>query len=335
MLYEISAPSKIQSTIQLPASKSISNRALIIHSLSHGVNTPSNLSDCDDTNVMIHALREMPETIDIQAAGTAMRFLTAFLSIQNETHIITGTERMQHRPIEVLVDALNTLGAHIEYMKREGYPPLRIIGQSRETWKDVIQLPGNVSSQYVSALLMIAPYLPKGLTIKLTGNVVSRPYIQMTMEIMREYGASTEWIGENLIIVSPSPYQDIPLFFWAQRSAKTIINIPHIMGKYWSIRPDNTVSQAIAVDDKNFQLFLDNMHYLEKIDESTFAFLFLLRFPKWFQVIKQKNIKFTFKSPPSVRILPLYLRWITWIIYRIKVKKYFIIKKPKKGNKNK
>ena len=116
---------------------------------------------------------------------------------------------MQHRPIEVLVDALNTLGAHIEYMKREGYPPLRIIGQSRETWKDVIQLPGNVSSQYVSALLMIAPYLPKGLTIKLTGNVVSRPYIQMTMEIMREYGASTEWIGENLIIVSPSPYQDI------------------------------------------------------------------------------------------------------------------------------
>lgn len=210
MLYEISAPSKIQSTIQLPASKSISNRALIIHSLSHGVNTPSNLSDCDDTNVMTHALREMPETIDIQAAGTAMRFLTAFLSIQNETHIITGTERMQHRPIEVLVDALNTLGAHIEYMKREGYPPLRIIGQSRETWKDVIQLPGNVSSQYVSALLMIAPYLPKGLTIKLTGNVVSRPYIQMTMEIMREYGASTEWIGENLIIVSPSPYQDIP-----------------------------------------------------------------------------------------------------------------------------
>ena len=107
------------------------------------------------------------------------------------------------------------------------------------------------------------------------------------------------------------------------------------MGKYWSIRPDNTVSQAIAVDDKNFQLFLDNMHYLEKIDESTFAFLLLLRFPKWFQVIKQENIKFTFKSPPSVRILPLYLRWITWIIYRIKVKKYFIIKKPKKGNKNK
>ena len=148
------------------------------------------------------------------------------------------------------------------------------------------------------------------------------------------------YIKSRMFYTSPRckenvPYQDIPLFFWAQRSAKTIINIPHIMGKYWSIRPDNTVSQAIAVDDKNFQLFLDNMHYLEKIDESTFAFLFLLRFPKWFQVIKQKNIKFTFKSPPSVRILPLYLRWITWIIYRIKVKKYFIIKKPKKGSKNK
>ena len=172
MSYEISAPAKIQTTIQLPASKSISNRVLIIHALSNGVNIPSNLSDCDDTNVMIRALKEMPETIDIQAAGTAMRFLTAFLSIQDKTHIITGTERMQHRPIEVLVDALCALGAHIEYMKREGYPPLRIIGQSRETWKDVIQLPGNISSQYVSALLMIAPYLPQGLTIKLTGTKI-------------------------------------------------------------------------------------------------------------------------------------------------------------------
>ena len=143
------------------------------------------------------------------------------------------------------------------------------------------------------------------------------------------------YIKSQMFYASPRskencPYQDIPLFYWAQRSAKTIINIPYIMGKYWSVRSDNSTSQSIAVDDENFKLFINNMHYLEKIDESTFAFLYLLRFPKWFQIIKQKNIKFTFKTPPSVKILPIYLRWITWIVYRIKVKKYFIIEKTKK-----
>lgn len=131
------------------------------------------------------------------------------------------------------------------------------------------------------------------------------------------------------------PYQDIPFFFWSQRSAKMIVNIPHFLGKYWSVRPNNTTSQAIAVKDKNFQLFMDNMHYLEDIDESTFAFFYLLRFPKWFDVVKQNNIKFTFKTAPKVRILPLYLRWVTWLIYRTKVKKYFVIEKPKKDKKKK
>ncbi len=273
MSYEISAPAKIQTTIQLPASKSISNRVLIIHALCHGENSLLNLSECDDTNVMIQALSKMPDEINIQAAGTAMRFLTAYLSIQDGTHVITGTERMQHRPIEILVEALRSLGAHIDYMKKEGFPPLRIEGQSEGNWKDVIQLPGNVSSQYVSALMMIAPYLPKGLTIKLTGNVVSRPYIQLTLEIMREHGAKAEWIGENLITIAPHPYQDIPYIvendwsaasYWYEiaalaSSSETEIVLPQLykhsyqgdseviwifeqLGIYTSFNPDNSIS---------------------------------------------------------------------------------------------
>ena len=121
MRYEITAPKKFDATITLPASKSISNRALIIHALSHGSIMPRHLSDCDDTEVMINALRDMPDTIDIKAAGTAMRFLTAYLSVaEGEEHVITGTERMKHRPIAILVDALRYLGADISYEGEEG-----------------------------------------------------------------------------------------------------------------------------------------------------------------------------------------------------------------------
>ena len=155
MQIKVTAPAKIHTTIQLPSSKSISNRALIINALGNGTHHPENLSDCDDTRVMIRALNDDKETIDIMAAGTAMRFLTAYLSVTPGTRIITGTERMQQRPIQVLVNALRELGADIEYVANDGFPPLRITG--RELRKDTISLPGNVSSQYISALLMIAP----------------------------------------------------------------------------------------------------------------------------------------------------------------------------------
>lgn len=123
------------------------------------------------------------------------------------------------------------------------------------------------------------------------------------------------------------PYQDIPLYFWAQRNAKVIVNIQHILGYYWSIRPNNSMSVASQLDDKNFQVFLENMHYLEAIDEPTFAFLYLLRMPHFFEVVKRKNIKFTFHSNPSVKMIPWIFRWITRLIYLTKVKNYFIIKK--------
>ena len=123
MLYKLIPPSVVTATIQLPASKSISNRALIINALGKGIYPPENLSDCDDTQVMIKALTEGKETIDIMAAGTAMRFLTAYLSVTPGERTITGTARMQQRPIQILVNALRELGAEIEYTRNEGSPP--------------------------------------------------------------------------------------------------------------------------------------------------------------------------------------------------------------------
>ena len=217
MQIKVTAPAKIHTTIQLPSSKSISNRALIINALGNGTHHPENLSDCDDTRVMIRALNDDKETIDIMAAGTAMRFLTAYLSVTPGTRIITGTERMQQRPIQVLVNALRELGADIEYVANDGFPPLRITG--RELRKDTISLPGNVSSQYISALLMIAPVLTNGLTIRLTGDIISRPYINLTLQLMNDFGGRAEWTDDHRLKVEPQAYHSIPFYVESDWSA--------------------------------------------------------------------------------------------------------------------
>ena len=165
---------------------------------------PENLSDCDDTQVILEALRYMPDEINIKAAGTAMRFMTAYLSVMRGTHVLTGTERMKQRPIGILVDALRKLGADISYEGKEGYPPLRITGQSIEGGE--LEIEGSVSSQYISALLMIGPVLKKGLELKLTGDIISRPYIDLTLWMMREYGADAEWTAADTITVKHKPY---------------------------------------------------------------------------------------------------------------------------------
>ena len=197
-------------TVDLPASKSISNRALIIHALSGGSTLPENLSDCDDTSVIIDALRTMPEEINIKAAGTAMRFMTAYLSVTPGTHILTGTERMKHRPIGILVDALRTLGANIEYIGEEGYPPIRITGSTLKG--GLLEIHGNVSSQYISALLMIGPMLKDGLTLRLLDHIISRPYIDLTLWMMGEFGAEAEWTSADTITVNPKPYKSRDYF---------------------------------------------------------------------------------------------------------------------------
>lgn len=213
----VSAPNIISTEIKLPASKSISNRALIIRALSGSSMPIDNISDCDDSRVVEDALMHMPHVIDIKAAGTAMRFMTSLLCTVGGEHIITGTERMRNRPIAVLVDALRSLGADISYEEKEGFPPLRIRGG--ELAGGCLALPGNVSSQYISSLLMIAPTLKHGLVLELTGEIISRPYIDMTLAIMRQFGARAQWNGDKQIRVEAVPYSPIHYYIESDWSA--------------------------------------------------------------------------------------------------------------------
>ena len=207
MKYLIKSPEgAILASVQLPASKSISNRALILNALSYSPYDIQNLSDCDDTEVMIRALNSNSSDFDIKAAGTAMRFLTAFLSKIIGEWTITGTERMKNRPIKLLVDALNSLGARIEYIEKEGYPPLRIFGSALQGGE--ISLNGGISSQYISALLMIAPLMENGLTLSLEGNIISRPYINLTLQLMEQFGVKATWNGQTIKIL-PQEYKPI------------------------------------------------------------------------------------------------------------------------------
>jgi 3-phosphoshikimate 1-carboxyvinyltransferase len=196
----------IKLRIQLPSSKSISNRALILNALSYSPYDIQNLSDCDDTRVTVKALESNDTTFDIGAAGTAMRFLTAFLAKTCGEWIITGSERMCNRPIKLLVDALTTLGGRIEYLEKEGFPPLKIYGSGLIGGE--ISLNGGVSSQYISALMMIAPMMVNGLKIKLEGEVISVPYILMTLKMMKEYGVDVTF-ENNEIDIHPQSYLPI------------------------------------------------------------------------------------------------------------------------------
>ena len=195
-----------RATVKLPASKSISNRALILNALSSSPYAVDNLSDCDDTNLMVNALQAEGGDFNVGAAGTTMRFLTAFLANRPGEWTITGTERMKNRPIKVLVEALNALGAHISYMEKTGFPPLRISGSALPGGE--IALPGNVSSQYISAILMVAPLMEKGVTLHLEGEIVSRPYIHITLQLMKQFGVSATW-EDHTIQVWPQTYTPI------------------------------------------------------------------------------------------------------------------------------
>ena len=205
-------PRKLKADIALPASKSVSNRVLLLQALCPEAEYPiGNLALCDDTEHMlqgIEAKRTGAPLIDIGATGTAMRFLTAYLAITEGETVITGSERMQQRPIGILVEALRKLGADITYTNKEGYPPLRICGRQLEGGE--LEIEAGVSSQYISALLMIAPRLTNGLTLHLKGTIASRTYIELTLDLMRKYGATAEWADEQSIHVRPGEYRDIP-----------------------------------------------------------------------------------------------------------------------------
>ena len=201
MKLEIFHPSKVcNGVINIKGSKSISNRLLFLKSLYPSIKI-INESNSEDTNVMKKALKSKHNIIDIGHAGTAMRFLTSYFSILKDREIIlTGSKRMQERPIKILVDVLKKIGAKISYTKKEGYPPLKIIGSNLKA--NNVFLPANVSSQYISSLILLAPILDKGLRIELIGEISSAPYINMTLGILKELGINS-FFEKNIIKITP------------------------------------------------------------------------------------------------------------------------------------
>ncbi|MBN8578643.1 MAG: 3-phosphoshikimate 1-carboxyvinyltransferase [Cytophagales bacterium] len=194
-------------THKLSSSKSISNRALILKALSGTQSTVSNLSDARDTVLMTNLVNSPDRIIDVMDAGTTMRFLTAYFAITNQHKVLTGTARMKERPIGILVDALRKVGATISYIEKEGFPPIEIKGFEKQT-AAVLTIPGNVSSQYISALMMVAPLLPQGLTLTLTGKTGSVPYIEMTAALMKQFGVIPEIdLKAQTIRIATATYQ--------------------------------------------------------------------------------------------------------------------------------
>ncbi len=205
------ANKNISGTVVLTGSKSESNRALIIQALSQGSVSVANLSEAADTVTMGEALAIASDSsttggrtkIDIGPAGTAMRFLTSFLSLSAGSFELTGSARMQERPIKLLVDALHTIGAKISYAAKEGYPPLHIDGPFEQTATKV-SISGDISSQYISSLLLIAAALPKGLNLEIEGELTSKPYVSMTLDMLRESGIEYQWNEQTISIPAQS-----------------------------------------------------------------------------------------------------------------------------------
>jgi 3-phosphoshikimate 1-carboxyvinyltransferase len=208
----LSHPSKlVHGKVQLTGSKSESNRALIIKALSGGKVKIENLSEAADTVTLENALNETRNflsdggtsterlIIDIGPAGTAMRFLAAYLSLQNGQFILTGSARMKERPIGILVEALKAIGGKIEYTEQYGFPPLKIMGSFTQK-SDTVSIKGNVSSQYLSALLLVANALPKGLTLRIEGELTSKPYLMMTLDMLKEAGIDHSWNDNSITI---------------------------------------------------------------------------------------------------------------------------------------
>jgi len=218
-ILRLSKPSrKLRGTIKLDGSKSISNRALIALALAGAESADwlSNLSTSKDTQTLLHLLEQDGNTFDAGDAGTTFRFMTAFLAIKPGEQVLTGSARMLERPVGPLVEALRELGADIQFLGIEGYPPLKI-GEMKPRARRV-QVKADVSSQFLSALLLIGPYLPQGLELVPEGPLVSRPYLEMTLGLMRHFGAVVEWQGDA-IVIPPGRYVPRPLAVEADWSA--------------------------------------------------------------------------------------------------------------------
>jgi len=249
---------KINTQIELTGSKSESNRALILQALSQGQVSVMNLSAAADTQTLQRILKTKLQAqnskLDIGPAGTAMRFLTAFLSLQAGDFVLTGTKRMQERPIGILVDALRTLGAQIEYIENEGFPPLQIKGPFVQK-TNKISIKGNISSQYISALLLIAPSLPQGLALHIEGELTSKPYAEMTLAMLAQAGVKHEWTDQIIRIdkqdFSPSTITIEPDWsaasYWyaiAALANKAELFLPNL--QIYSLQGDSKITELMA-----------------------------------------------------------------------------------------
>lgn len=245
----------IHTTIHLTGSKSESNRALIIAALSKGLVKVDNLSDAADTvilngilNDLKNNLQEGRQTVNVGHAGTAMRFLTAYLSTLPQQFTLTGSSRMQERPIAILVDTLKTLGADISYAKNEGYPPLIINGGLNSQVAEVA-IQGNVSSQYLSALLIIAPTLPLGLSLRIEGGLTSRPYVEMTLNMLASTGIEHNWTGDT-IVIAPQKYHEATLVVEPDWSAASYWYSIAALADHAAITLPNLKEESLQGDSK-------------------------------------------------------------------------------------
>lgn len=251
----LNAPKKhLSGTIKLTGSKSESNRALIMQALSNGKVKLENLSEAADTVTLAHILNSECATSDVGPAGTAMRFLTAFYTLQTANVLLTGSERMKQRPIGILVDALKQLGAHIEYVEDEGYPPLHIKGPLQQP-NNQVTIRGDVSSQYISALLLIAPSLPLGLDLHITGELTSKPYIEMTLALLEQAGIKYTW-GGPIIHIAHQPFHTCTISvepdwsaasYWYAMAAladKAEFFLPGLNG--YSLQGDSQITKIMA-----------------------------------------------------------------------------------------
>ncbi len=280
----------IRAEIKLAASKSECNRALIIDALTGFKSKLTNISEARDSQTMLRLLNSETEIADVIDAGTTMRFLTAYFAVSNQSKVMTGTARMCERPIGILVDALRILGAKITYQQQDGYPPIRIEG-FQYSGNNKVAITGNVSSQYISALLLIAPSLPDGIEINLLGEVGSRPYIEMTLKQMAVFGAeyTVSW-ETNTIRVQPGHYVPTDYAIESDWSGAS----------YWysivALSPDAEV-ELIGLKQNSLQgdsAIVEIMHALGVHTEYTSKGVKLTK------VSAQESLKYDFKDCPDL-----------------------------------
>ncbi|MBT4218179.1 MAG: 3-phosphoshikimate 1-carboxyvinyltransferase [Flavobacteriales bacterium] len=314
MNYKISHPTKVvECEINLPSSKSISNRLLIIQALCMENFKIENLSISDDTINLQKAISSKENTINIGDAGTSFRFLTSYLSIQKgQEFILTGSDRMKERPIKELVSVLRKMGAKIEYLKNEGFPPLKIIGTDLEGGK--IEIDGGISSQFITSILLIAPTFQNGINLEIVGELVSKPYVEMTLKLMKEFGIESDWTN-NIITINHQKYIPKDYTVEADWSAASFWFEIASLSKRCNIRLNGLQQNSIQGDKRSIEIFnnlgVDSIFENEKLiltknqTISPFQTYNLIETPDLYQPLRctlfSKNIKADFSGIQTLK----------------------------------